>query len=74
MLYQLSYSRSTTYGWWGLQVTTRLSIRHAVNPVSIARAMPVPEASLNSARWIHGRQRGLSQETQLGFRVFRKGD
>ena len=31
MLYQLSYSRSMTYGWWGLRGSNQVSIQDAVN-------------------------------------------
>ena len=30
MLYQLSYSRSMTYGWWGLEVSTQVSIQDPI--------------------------------------------
>jgi hypothetical protein len=33
MLYQLSYSRSMTYGWWGLQVSESVSIQDPVKRV-----------------------------------------
>ena len=37
MLYQLSYSRSMTYGWWGLQVSKSVSIRKPPSILTIAR-------------------------------------
>ena len=74
MLYQLSYSRTMSYGCWGLQVSNRVSIRYAVNSVSIARAMPVLEASSNSPRSISGRQPLFTEKRELGFRVLGKED
>ena len=73
MLYQLSYSRPMTYGWWGLHVSNQVSITRAIDHASIARAMPVPEAP-RSAQRPPGPERGVSQEVQLGFRVLRKAD
>ena len=37
MLYQLSYSRTITYGWWGLPLPESVSIRKRSGTLRIAR-------------------------------------
>ena len=56
MLYQLSYSRSTTYRWWGLQVSNRVSIvdlrQHSLRAASFGSVLDWRSIDLWSAAFI----------------------